>query len=96
MSKLTDEQLRNMAKWLPHHIEQQMATEILALRTELEKAREKVNEQARMNGMGAERELRLVAQRDAANALLRECVRWVAPKAANDLYARITKHLAQP
>lgn len=30
--KLTDELLRNMASWLPHHVEQQMATELLASR----------------------------------------------------------------
>ena len=30
--RLTDEQLRNMSAWLPHHSEQRMASELLALR----------------------------------------------------------------
>lgn len=46
-SDLTEDRLHNMSLWLPVHIEQPMATELLALRAEnarlreaLEKARE--------------------------------------------------------
>ena len=55
-----------------------MARKFIALRAELEETLAELIEEARLNGMGSEREAKLLAERDAANALLRKLCdeRW--------------------
>ena len=49
---------------------ERLEAEILSLRTEL-------TEQARVNGMGAERELKLIAERDEARGEVAAIVAWL-------------------
>ena len=53
---------------------QARGVEIVKLRADLAAEREECLEQARLNGMGAERELKLIAARDAAEAHASELI----------------------
>jgi hypothetical protein len=65
---LAAEYRKTMTNDVLHSWAADAATTLRTLSAELAAARSEVNDQARLNGMGAERELALIAERDSLRA----------------------------